>query len=235
MKFGQLILMIIFWTFLHQVSGQSFKEDIRKCQSTYRNLKSLKCQIHVKAVDTENDNTVFSEDYLIMRKKDKYLYSMKDLVVMLNDQYSIMVVKPKKTILYKKRSSQDGELGGEMSIANIDSIFNQFSFWKRVSDQGVVNNVKNYKITFENNIFNYASFDIDLGNHTLKKVVYSYNQAISGFKGYVLIEFKNVIIDGNIPDDAFDEKKYAVFNRNGGRAVGDYTGFDVLAVDSFKQ
>lgn len=235
------LIIAIFWSAFLLVftplSGQNLFEDIRKCRETYKSANTFQCEVDIKVYQAGESGPVLSRRCDITRKGEKYLYTLDNLILLLNSDYSIMVMKDKKSMLIKKQEPgqkhEEGLTNADLEALNMDSLFQIAQNNTRSEYLGKSNGRKSYKVYFDDGYYKSATVYIDEGKSFLSRMTFEYNKSIAGIEASTDVNFRNIHINTQIQEIVFSSEKFIRKSKSGIVPAPEYQSYKVYDVADF--
>lgn len=168
--------------FFGNLIGQDLKKDISDMNSRLENLPDYRIDVEYTAGDTSD---FFNEGFASVIVSETGLFYQTDFASMIiNAENTIIVNEEEKTLIYsdneKKKSKKDTPLdkyilqGIDTLLKSADSVYFTISDTKRI-----------YYLRFSHAYFNLVELTFD--GVFLSKVIYYYNEEVSGEKGVTAV------------------------------------------------
>ncbi len=209
--------------------SQDFKADMVNMKAAYGNIKTLNLKVDVNVfVNAASDKLLAKKSTQLKKSDDNYYYEMEDMIMLLNEKYSILVHKADRQIVFSNRDAKE-EKKAAYSFASpgLDSTFQKHD---SVLYKGTNAGLKRYVVYTSKALIKRTEIFINSSNYFIAKVVYYYNTEKVSMGNKVLVEYKVVDTEPAFKSSLFSEKSF--FARSGNKLIPakEYSGYSVNEV-----
>ncbi len=228
MKNKLILIISLCLSTITAATSQNLKTDLQKMKNAYTEAKGFQTEVDVKIYQEEK--FIGTKKAMIKKTKENYFYTVDDISILLNEEYSVMINKKQKVIVFGKKEAGASDLYAtvdQFKLEQMDSLFNKNKEWEF---KGITNQQKHYTLKNKEDLISKTELFINEKNHTIQKVIFYYNEELSGGKNMVVINYKNTKINPAFSKDVFSETNY-IKNVNGAWiTTASYKDYDLINV-----
>ena len=223
-----LFLLFFFFTVTGSYA-QDFKSDIAKMKDSYLKIKNLSMNVEISVYENSSSDGLLAKKTASLKKsEDNYCYEMEDIVMLMNEKYSVLVYKADRQIIYSARNSSDEKKAAYTFAApGLDSAFQKYD---SVVYKGIRAGLKEYVIYTSKSIIERTDLLINGAGDLISKVVYYYNKEKVASGNKVSVEYKAMDLSPVFQKETFSEKNFFAGTGDKAVSVKQYKGYAVKEV-----
>jgi outer membrane lipoprotein-sorting protein len=209
--------------------AQDFKADMQKMQDAYKNIKKMSAVITISIYPNAASAQALANKTAVLKKQDdNYFYSLDEMILVMNEKYSVMVYKADRQIICSDRNlGEEKKAAYAFASPAIDSLLSKY---KSVEYKGIQEGCKQYVVQTIGAI-NRTELSIDASTYLINSVTYYYDPEKVPDAGKVTVQYKINEGGSDISASDFSEKQF--FTRSGDHYVPSksYKGYIVSKIN----
>jgi hypothetical protein len=212
--------------------AQNYKEDIKKMYDLYNTMDKYYAEISVKTYEnTGAKQPNFTKTSIIRKDGNKYHYTFDNMVMLVNNKYSILANKDQKNIVFKTiKKAKKAKINELAGMSNMDEIIGSY---KSVKFNGIKNGSKHYTI-YPKHTFEKAELYIK-PNGLVTKIIYKYKNAENTGVKRMVATFKNSTLTPVFSKTQFSEKQFFAKKGDKYTPIGKYKNYDLIKVNDHEK
>ena len=213
--------------------SQNFKADLEKMQEVYSSANEFYAKINVKAyTDGINGKPAIEKKAIIKKSGKRYLYTLDQITMLMNNEYLIMVNNDEKVIIFEEIEEAEQPSVNQIVAPNLDSILSEY---KSVEYKGVVSGDKHYVVQNEKGPIDKVELFFDVNTFFLEKIIYRYNQSVLKQKGLTVITFSAISTKPKFKAETFAATQFFRKIKNTYEPGLSYKDFEVINTSEFEE